>query len=229
MQIISNNTGIPPSSLPIYENLFGFIECSLPDFTPLSKTNKGKQIDQEDDITEDLVSFFEDKIESLNLDENKTFKFTNQSKQGRNRTDIGVRLGRKYLASNRPLFCWIESKRLPTPNAGKTRDEREYVIVDKTNKKFKGNGGIQRFKEGKHASNLPFSVIIGYIQSNDASYWLSQINGWITNLENEFPIIWTANDCLQGQMSEKCNRYVSLHERENNLGQIVLQHFWVNI
>ncbi|WP_080905199.1 hypothetical protein [Parabacteroides sp. Marseille-P3160] len=229
MQIISNNTGIPPSSLPIYENLFGFIECSLPDFTPLSKTNKGKQVDEEDDITEDLVSFFEDKIETLNLDENKTFKFTNQSKQGRNKTDIGVRLGRKYLASNRPLCCWIEAKRLPTPDSGRTRDEREYVFVDKTKNKFKGNGGIQRFKEGKHASTLPFSIMIGYIQSDDASYWIEQINGWIINLVNELPAFWNTNDCLREQISDKCNRYVSLHERENNLGKIEIHHFWINV
>lgn len=229
MQIILNNAGIPPSSLPIYENLFSFIDCSLPDFLPLSKTSKGDCVMAEDDITEDLVNFFEDKIEVLNLNENKTFKFTNQSKQGRNRTDIGVRLGRKYLASNRPLFCWIEAKRLPPPDAGKTRDEREYVIVDKANNKFKGNGGIQRFKEGKHASDLPFSIMIGYIQSNDTTYWFEQINSWIISLANEFPMFWNTNDCLQEQMSEKCKAYVSLHDRENALGQITLLHFWINI
>jgi hypothetical protein len=76
MQIILNNTGIPPSSLPIYENLFSFIDCYLPDFVPLSKTSKGNCVTGEDDITEDLVNFFEDKIEVLDLNENKTFKFT---------------------------------------------------------------------------------------------------------------------------------------------------------
>jgi hypothetical protein len=129
MQIIHNIGGNPPSSTPIYERLFGFIDENLLDFKPLSKKDDGSTANSEDDITEDLVDYLDSKQESLLLDKSMAFKFTNQSKQGNKKTDIGVRLGRNYIEDNRPLFCWIEAKRLPTPNGGVNRDEREYVIV----------------------------------------------------------------------------------------------------
>jgi hypothetical protein len=71
--------------------------------------------------------------------------------------------------------------------------------------------------------------MIGYIQSNDATYWQKQINSWIISLANELPMFWNTNDCLQEQISEKCKTYVSLHDRENDLGQITLLHFWINV
>jgi hypothetical protein len=48
----------------------------------------------EDDITEDLVEYLDIKQESLLMEKSMAFKFTNQSKQGTKKTDIGVRLGR---------------------------------------------------------------------------------------------------------------------------------------
>jgi hypothetical protein len=233
MELPSNNAGTPPSPLPIYENLFCFIDSCLSGFTPLSKTKDSNIVYEEDDITEDLVDFLEDKQESLNLDANHTFKFTNQSKQGRSRTDIGVRLGRKYVSNNRPLFCWIEAKRLPTPDVGIKRDEREYVIVsqEKENgkRKFKGNGGIQRFKEGKHAPMHPCAIMIGYIQLHESPFWLDRINTWINKLINESPNQWNSNDYLFLYESKNCQRYISKHDRTNGLGQIILQHFWIKI
>ena len=82
--------------------------------------------------------FFKTKKKSMeNI--NVFFRFKNQRKQGGYKTDIGVKLGRNYIASNRIPFCWIEAKRLPTPKSGNSRDEREYVIVsqEKNNGKKK--------------------------------------------------------------------------------------------
>jgi hypothetical protein len=138
-----------------------------------------------------------------------------------------------YIEDNRPLFCWIEAKRLPTPNGGVNRDEREYVIVsdEKINgkKKYAGNGGIQRFKEGKHAHTLPYSIMIGYIQENDVDYWLDKINAWIGQLVNDSSNCWYKDDCLKKIMISKCYRYISTHSRKNNLSPIILFHFWVKL
>jgi hypothetical protein len=176
MQIISNTAGNPPPSIIIYERLFSFIDNVLPDFKVFSKKNNGDTVDSEDAITEDLSDYLDLEQENLKQDINVSFKFTNQSQR---KTDIGVKWGRVYNANNRNPFCWIEAKRLPTPKE-KNRDAREYVIVnqEKVNgaKKFKGNGGIQRFKENKHAHKLPFSIMIGYIQEKNANYWLEKIN-----------------------------------------------------
>ncbi|MDR0573009.1 MAG: hypothetical protein LBG96_03085 [Tannerella sp.] len=231
MQEILNNTGNPPSSLPIYEHLYSFIDDVLCNFKPLSTTSTGNVVSSEDDITQDLVAYFEDQQEFSNHSD-YSFKFENQSKQGGNKTDIGVRLGRRYSSTNRSLFCWIEAKRLPTPPE-KDRDEREYVFVSrkKENEKriFKGNGGIQRFKEGKHAPKLSYSIMIGYIQENDADYWLNKINGWINDLTITDSILWNESDYLQKQKKTRRNRYVSTHNRSRGLMPITLHHFWINL
>jgi len=154
------------------------------------------------------------------------FNFENQTKQGNKRIDIGVRFGRRYTAINSALICWIEAKRLPTLNKNKDRDEREYVIVDK--KKFKGNGGIQRFKEGEYASNLPYSIMIGYIQANSIDYWLLKINEWITELVNIDDGFWNDEDCLNKFTSDKCDRFLSAHKRKDK-SYIKLHHYWITL
>jgi hypothetical protein len=226
MQEILTNTGNPPPSRPIYKHLFNFINDVVYGFKPLSKTDKGDNITSEDDITQDLVDYLEDKQEFSHQKANYSFKFANQIKQGSNKIDIGIRLGRNYSTANRPFFCYIEAKRLPTPNAGKERDEREYVIVNK--EQFKGNGGIQRFKENKYAPSLPYSIMIGYIQANDSDYWLKKVNDWITELINTNTGFWKEEDCLCKYNSDRCDRYVSVHCRKDNT-PITLNHYWIDI
>jgi hypothetical protein len=230
MRIIQDITGNPPSSNPIFDRLLNFMDDNLYGFTIFSKKDNGCAVTSEDDITEDLVEYLDDKQEISATDRSLAFKFTNQSKQNSKRTDIGVRLGRNYVEENRPLFCWIEAKRLPTPKE-KDRDEREYVVVsqEKKTKKIKGNGGIQRFKEGKYAPELSFSIMIGYIQENSVDYWLYKINEWIKDMTITDSVFWNETDYLQKQVSEKCNRYLSVHNRQNDLVPITLHHFWLNL
>jgi hypothetical protein len=233
MQVETIGSGNSPSPNPIYDRLFNFMEDSLPDFKILSKKDNGETVDSEDDISEDLVEYLDSRQEIAATDNNRStaFKFANQSKQGSKKTDIGVRLGRNYVKENRSLVCWIEAKRLPTPKEI-DRDEREYVIVSRERingkRKFNGNGGIQRFKEGKHAAKLPYSIMLGYIQENDADYWLDKINGWIKELAITDSVLWNESDYLQKQKSHKCNRYVSTHNR-NGLIRITLHHFWIDL
>jgi len=210
--------GTPPPSKPIYEALFKFIDDSLPRFTPLSVDCLGKTVISEDEITEDLSVFLDYKQE-LN---SGIFKFVNQSKK----SDIGVKLGRGYEADNRANICWIEAKRLPTPTQN-DRDEREYVVIG--NQK-RGKGGIERFKENKHAPNLPYSIMIAYIQDGTFEFWLEEINKWIAELStsNSF---WGKDELLKPFVNRN-NRFLSKHQRRNkkeSLATIELRHFWITI
>lgn len=157
------------------------------------------------------------------------FKFINQD----NRADIGVKLGRGYRRDNSKSFCWIEAKRLPTPNnSNKTlRDEREYVYVD--NSTFKGGGGIQRFKLNRHASNLPLSIIIGYVQEQNFEFWISCINNWIKEL-SKISSLWSEKEILTPYSDSLWNRYISHHRRIDEktgieLAPIILHHFWIDL
>ena len=189
MQIIPNSTGNPPSSSSIRDYLLKFIDTVLFEFRlPSQDTNKG-----ENKITQHIEISLNEKARA----EDAFFAFQNQHEEGNSTTDIGI-----YLRSNRDFFCWIEAKRLPTPPQ-KDRDEREYVIVNQAKengkKRFKGSGGIQRFKEGRHARQLSYSIMFGYIQECDTDYWLNKINGWIKELKITDSVFWNESDYLQKQ------------------------------
>jgi len=219
-----NIIGTPPDKESIYKILFAFVEDVTTNFKPFSKNTKGNDVDSENLITQDFEKILNSRSRAIKA----FFAFQNQHEEGQYVTDISV-----YNTTSYDDFCWIEAKRLPTPDGGKTRDEREYVIVsqEKENgkKKFKGNGGIQRFKEGKHAPKHSYAIMIGYIQQKDATYWLNKINGWISELMNKKPNIWTESDYLHKQDTNNNLKYSSVHNRSKGLGKITLQHFWINV
>ena len=227
MREILHSTGKPPPLYPIFEHLTNFIDDVLCDFKPQSTNKKGDVVNSEDGITQDLVRYLNDKQEFSKQKIEYPFNFENQTKQDSKRVDIGVRFGRRYTAINNALICWIEAKRLPTPNKNKDRDDREYVIVDK--KKFNGNGGVQRFKEGEYAPDLDYSIMIGYMQENDTNHWLSKINGWITDLADTDNGFWTNEDCLSKYDSNKCDRFLSIHKRKDIEKPITLHHYWIKL
>jgi hypothetical protein len=212
MERPNTSQGHPLDKTDIYETLFAFVDEVLLQFSS-NETGENR-------ITQNL----EISLNEQTRRDDTFFAFQNQYEEGRSTADIGV-----YLRSNKFFFCWIEAKRLPTPKE-KNRDEREYLIVnqDKVNgkKKFKGNGGIQRFKENKHASDLPFSIMIGYIQANDSDYWLNKVNEWITELINTNTGFWLSEDYLRKYNSDKCDRYISEHLRKDNT-PITLHHYWI--
>jgi hypothetical protein len=155
MQEITNNTGNPPSSLPIYEQLFSFIDDVLYDFQPLSTTNTGNVVTSEDDLTQDLVAYFEDKQEFPKHTIAYSFKFENQSKQGKSKTDIGVRLGRKYLANNRGgYFVGLKPNVYPLPKKRTETNENTYLLVRKRKMEKENSTGMVEFNGLKKVSML---------------------------------------------------------------------------
>jgi hypothetical protein len=119
----------------------------------------------------------------------------------------------------------IECKRLPTPK-GTDRDEREYVIS-----RHSSTGGIQRFKDGNHASTHTVAAMIGYLREETTAVWETRVSGWINALAGVEPG-WTAKDLLGADRNDAALRlavYHSSHERQKGLSEIELRHLWLEM
>lgn len=119
----------------------------------------------------------------------------------------------------------IECKRLPTPK-GADRDEREYVIS-----RHSSTGGIQRFKDGNHASTHTFAAMIGYLQEETTAVWETRVAEWINGLAGVEPG-WTAKDLLSADRNDAALRlalFHSSHERQKGLSEIELRHLWLEM
>ncbi len=120
----------------------------------------------ENAITYHLVNYFN----SL-LDEKEDgfipYKFVKNPPQpdSRKETDLGVVVSSKCT----PSFPIIEfeAKRL----SGSSNNS-EYVYGER--------GGIERFKRNHHGARLSTCGMLGYVQSNQCSEWVTKINSWIT-------------------------------------------------
>lgn len=120
----------------------------------------------------------------------------------------------------------IECKRLPTPSGSK-RDEREYVF-----NKYRSTGGIQRFKEGHHASNHNLAAMIAYVQMETCKFWERKVSNWIGDLRRSGEVGWTAADFLHVTRIDNVQKTVALqsrHGRRNGLTEIELRHFWIQM
>ena len=159
--------------------------------------------------------------------------FSHEEKQtGTRRVDISavpksaLFVGQTYHSIYDP-FLVFEGKRLPTPSADR---EREYVTGGP-----KKSGGIQRFKLALHGAQQISAAIIGYVQAETFSEWVSRINQWIgaevaskeTSGED-----WSLAEQLS-ELKEDAGRRVaassSVHTRSDWAisPEIRLRHFWV--
>jgi len=119
----------------------------------------------------------------------------------------------------------IECKRLPTPK-GTDRDVREYVVTEHGT-----TGGIQRFKLGLHGAAHEVAAMIAYVQENGLSYWLKQVNGWITDLSEEDPA-WNSSDLLREEKVDASKGLCVLHSRHQRgteLRECELRHLWIKM
>lgn len=209
--------GNPQKPNDLYQLLYHFIDSVIDGFIYNPVAN-GLSC-SEDDITLAMSYYLDSKSE----ESSDIFKFINQA----NRADIGVFVGRHYYSNLRKL-CWIEAKRLPTPNCV-NRDCREYVFVDHSQKQFKGNGGIERFKLNKHGEGLPVAIMFGYVQSNTFEYWEERVNQWLVDCS--LVMLCNQNEQLI-RIDQKNSRFQSTHlridhKRNEQLNDIVIFHFWI--
>jgi hypothetical protein len=114
-------------------------------------------------------------------------------------------------------FFSVESKRLPSPTKAR---EKEYVIGTKE------NGGIERYKIGKHGKGLSECGMLGFIENEESDVWVKIINGWIENLSTS-DSRWKKEEI----MSKVENHYEFLLLKSivhtTSTRQMVLHHFWI--
>jgi hypothetical protein len=184
------------------QRILVFLKKSLVDFES-AFTNSDLDIHKEDDISNILCPFFNDRAK----DENLIFHFN--SKVG---VDFTIFVS-PFILGAQSVFM-IEAKRL-------SKDHYDYVKNP--------NGGIERFKReqdgfGKH---LIQSALIGYIQQENKVYWETRINRWIDELiETETDIVWDNGDKLV--QNYPVSDFVSTHHRVSEK-PIKLYHFWINL
>lgn len=123
---------------------------------------------------------------------------------------------------NTPEFI-MEAKRLPTPSRER---EKEYVF-GKTNA-GNPNGGIERFKIGKHGKELNECGILGYVEKEDFKHWLTKINSWIKELSLLENSIWNVDECLEYVADDAISNYC-LSNVNRASDKLKLHHFWVKI
>jgi hypothetical protein len=118
-------------------------------------------------------------------------------------------------------FLALEAKRLPTPGTGR---EREYLSG--------GQGGVARFKLGRHAGELKTVGLIGYVQRHAFDHWLKTINGWVDELIASSPpdLPWEDADKLQiEETSPRLARLRSSSLRVSDRQRLSIRHLWVQL
>ena len=180
-----------------------FIKNHLPEFENLFRQSQ-LDIKLEDEISKELLRFFNDKARIDNL----LFQFN--EKKG---VDFTVFLAHPFTMGASSIFM-IEAKRLE-------KTKRDYVAGR--------TGGIERIKReqdefGKHLSS---GAMLGYIQSENRLFWENRINSWIDDLINkETDLIWNSNDKLH--TDTKLAEYSSLHQKVSG-NVITLFHYWITL
>lgn len=122
----------------------------------------------------------------------------------------------------------FEAKRLTSTQPKKR--EREYVIGEyESGKQVKNSGGIERFKNLRHGTDVHHACILGYVQSDTFDYWENKINSWIEEeikSPNDDTLVWDENDILRmSSLSSKVCEYISYSKRKK-LPEIKLRHLW---
>lgn len=231
--IISSEENIP-SIGPFYETLFKFLDNNLyravkeikvahQEYQENGYKLKRDNLTQEDDITIVIRRFLSD----LNSIFDFEFQIKDPEKNGG--TDIGVL--KKFAKPRHIPLCYIEAKVLPTPISSNKRQETEYVCYRDSKKQ----GGIERFKTGKHASKKDKSIMFGYVQKENFSFWFNKINSFISEeiaSSSNSSILWQNEDLLISDIEfiqENLTKYNSTHSRISPFSKMDITHYWFNL
>lgn len=165
----------------------------------------------------------------------QSFVFQSESMENRScgnspAVDIGVfwklpgRSSREW-----PRVSAIEAKRLDSSMP--TERRQEYVIGHQEKDRHVPCGGMERYKNGIHGSDLKrAAMLLGYVQTDDFPTWWHRINGWIADLAKETAHVppWAESEQL-GNLEAKGGVAVSesaLHRAADTLGIV---HLWVDL
>jgi hypothetical protein len=160
--------------------------------------------------------------------------FSHEEKQtGTRRVDFAANpsvatfVGRTYRTIYDP-FLVFEGKRLPAPSKAR---EREYVSGGTAY-----SGGIQRFKRGLHGATVEQAAMVGYVQDDGFTQWLTRINSWISD-EVAQPSAqdetWSVHEHLAFLPQEPQATTAQARSKHSRTGSILcseiqLRHLWVD-
>lgn len=180
-----------------------FIKKTLPEFQTLFTTSDSIFY-KEDDISKELLRFFNNKSRSENL----LFQFN--EKKG---VDFTVFLAHPFCMGVSSIFM-VEAKRL-------SKDHRDYVSGR--------TGGIERIKkeQDEFGTHLNTGAMIAYIQDHNIEYWEDRINSWINDLiAKDTDIEWNKQDKLVA--NNELSDFTSVHKRISK-DRITLFHYWITL
>jgi hypothetical protein len=149
-----------------------------------------------------------EKFDRYSIDEEKPISVEGRKGKKRRRLDLVVVSGH---SRPRPKYIF-EAKRLR---------KNSYPIG-----KYLGEDGLQCFIKGVYASQYPEAAMIGYVQSDTASYWESELNrSFVNNPNNDLRII----QCLQKDQDlySMTDVWVSEHKRTTG-SSITVYHILLN-
>lgn len=129
-----------------------------------------------------------------------------------------------------PALIKFEAKRLSS--AIPQKREKEYVIGEYENDaQIKNSGGIERFKNERHGKDVTHAGMIGYVQTDTFSDWLTKINSWISDeikKPSDARLTWKDDDLLSlSQAFTAVSEYRSISVRLSGR-TVALRHLWVN-
>jgi len=170
---------------------------------------------KEEEITGLIVEAIEERLDALStperfdrysIDEEKPIAVEGRMGKERRRLDLVVVSGH-----NRPRPKYIfEAKRLK---------KRAYPISRYVNEE-----GLQCFVKGIYASQCPESSMVGYMQSDDASYWVNELKRKF----NEPSDLRVKQPLQKDQvLSSMPDVWFSEHEREEN-DSIIIYHIFLD-
>lgn len=162
-------------------------------------------------IAEAIRNRFDDlrtpeRFNRYSLSEDSPISDENLTGKSRNRVDIIIE-----SSSNKPRPKYVfEAKRLFTGS---------HPIGKYTNTE-----GLQRFVNGKYASQYPEAAMIAYMQNKDIDYWQSELKDNFSSNQN-LQIISSLNPAIV--ISSLPNEWSSKHRRTNN-STIVIYHIFLD-
>ena len=175
-----------------------------------------KKVLNEEELTQEFVALLRRELLNLNYPfcVGQVYKDIYYSSRGR--SDFYIYPSEEEK-STKSIFS-VEAKRLPAPKP--VSREKEYVIW------ADNNGGIERYKIGKHGQGLSECGMLGFVEQEDFKYWGNIINTWITNLTTVDPN-WKGSEILHEveTVSQYCRLGSTVHRiKEPDLS---LYHLWI--
>jgi len=106
-------------------------------------------------------------------------------------------------------------------------------LYDKYDKQYvSGNtGGICRFKREQHGSEMNQACIVGYMETENFSFWQEKVNNWIDDEKSKsIDVKWGEDELLYtSSISGQLFAHLTSNHLRITKSSISLYHYWVDV